>query len=204
MRRLPRNLIFIKFQIHYTGLHHVVLNVFMIWFLFWPWILPLPRQCCLFFLILPHKKSLWDLIPHRSKQHLLFPGCCAKKTYPRENTATTLAEQILYWAQCSGTAGFRGDSESVWLQEQNQGRRMSKKRKALVRTHSSGNLVEFLYIKQNCTSVVDSTVSSSRLRTASVTMVSYGRKRLLITCRGRHKALEHRVRLILRTVKASL
>lgn len=33
------------------------------------------------------------------------------------------------------------------------------------------------------TSVVDSTVSSSRLRTASVTMVSYGRKRLLITCR---------------------
>lgn len=106
MRRLPRNLIFIKFQIHYTGLHHVVLNVFMIWFLFWPWILPFPRQCCLFFLILPHKKSLWDLIPHRSKQHLLFPGCCAKKTYPRENTATTLAEQILYWAQCSGLLGL--------------------------------------------------------------------------------------------------
>lgn len=35
------------------------------------------------------------------------------------------------------------------------------------------------------TSVVDSTVSSSRLRTASVTMVSYGKKRLLITCRDK-------------------
>lgn len=46
------------------------------------------------------------------------------------------------------------------------------------------------------TSVVDNTVSSSKLRTASVMMASYGRKRLLITCGARRGAKRSQTTLL--------